>query len=264
MRSTHLPFLCLSPNLSFMNQKYKKRKKGETKNNNTLSSTRAQMSDINKSNFLNSSSRLFNTQIMMSTSYNSANSKRTKHLIQVNKIKVLKQKIRDSCNVLDKKCIHLNSDINKNPIMTESNYINRTSNAIKDVTMKSIKDEITHLGKEIDKKGMFVTISDSKGKVAKGEDPNKMTKIFISENPNNIFNRTLLAEKMNPISVLKFKKKVNNVFNLNLKLDRTKNNKINPYFKFLKAYNREYAYTKKVSEHYNIKTNDKATYLFTL
>ena len=56
----------------------------------------------------------------------------------------------------------------------------------------------------------------------------------------------------------------NNVFNLNLKLDHTKRNVINPYFKFLRAYNREFAYAKKVSEQYNVKTNDKATYLFTL
>ena len=257
MRSTHLPFLNLSANVSFMSTKYKKRK--ENKQNNTLS-TKSPFIDNN----VYSSSRLFNTQIMMSTSYNSANSKRTKHVIQVNKIKILKNKIRDSCNALDKKCIHFNSDINRNPILLESGYINRTANAIKDVTMKSIKDEIANLGKEIDKKGMFVTISDNKGKLVKGEDPNKMTKVFISENPNNIFNRTLLAEKMNPISVLKFKKKVNNVFNLNLKLDHTKRNVINPYFKFLRAYNREFAYAKKVSEQYNVKTNDKATYLFTL
>ena len=261
MRSTHLPFLHLSPNVSFMNTKYKKR--NEKKQNNTHLTTKSPFTEINNTNVY-SSSRLFNTQIMMSTSYNSASSKRTKHLIQVNKIKILKKKIRDSCNDLDKKCIHFNSDINRNPILIESNYINRTANAIKDVTMKSIKDEIANLGKEIDKKGMFVTISDNKGKLVKGEDPNKMTKIFISENPNNIFNRTLLAEKMNPISVLKFKKKVNNVFSLNLKLAQTKKNAINPYFKFLKAYNREFAYAKKVSEQYNVKTNDKATYLFTL
>ena len=54
------------------------------------------------------------------------------------------------------------------------------------------------------------------------------------------------------------------MFNLNLKLDHMKRNVINPYFKFLRAYNREFAYAKKVSEQYNVKTNDKATYLFTL
>ena len=139
MRSTHLPFLNLSANVSFMSTKYKKRK--ENKQNNTLS-TKSPFIDNN----VYSSSRLFNTQIMMSTSYNSANSKRTKHVIQVNKIKILKKKIRDSCNALDKKCIHFNSDINRNPILLESGYINRTANAIKDVTMKSIKDEIANLG----------------------------------------------------------------------------------------------------------------------
>ena len=137
MRSTHLPFLNLSANVSFMSTKYKKRK--ENKQNNTLS-TKPPFIDNN----VYSSSRLFNTQIMMSTSYNSANSKRTKHVIQVNKIKILKKKIRDSCNALDKKCIHFNSDINRNPILLESGYINRTANAIKDVTMKSIKDEIAN------------------------------------------------------------------------------------------------------------------------
>ena len=57
---------------------------------------------------------------------------------------------------------------------------------------------------------------------------------------------------------------MNKDYNLNLRLGSNKVVENEPYLKFLRAYNREFAYAKRFSEQYNIKTNNKATYLVTL
>ena len=260
MQRTHLPLLSLTRN---------KHSAINNKQNSSIQNSFVTISHYNYS-FVKqpASSKLFATQIpqtTISSFHNTLTSfNKTRLIRRINKRKVLKTKIKESCNDIDKNCIVLNNNMNSNPLLVDNNYINYTSKPIKDVTMTSLKEEISTLGKEIDKKGVFVTISDSSNKVSKGEDPNKLTKIFVSENPNNIFNRTTLAEKMNPLSVLKFRKKMNKDYNLNLRLGNTKVVENEPYLKFLRAYNREFAYAKRFSEQYNIKTNDKATYLITL
>lgn len=177
------------------------------------------------------------------------------------KINQLKHKIKLSCDVIDRKCLTLNSNMNLNPIfVNQSTYYAKDT---KDITMTNIKDDISSLGKEINKKGFFVTISEKS--VSKGDDPNKMSKIFISENKNNIFSRAKLAEKINPSSVLKFRTKLNKEYKFNINLSKKKQKQSQePYTKFLIAYNREYKYAKKMEEKYSVKTNSKASYLFTL
>lgn len=260
MKRMHLPLLSLTRN-----------RQGplHSKPNSSIQTSFVTLSHYNNSFVKQTpSSNLFATQIPQSTISSFHNTitsfNKTRLIKKINKRKMLKTKIKESCNDIDKKCIVLNNNMNNNPLLVDNNYINYTSKPIKDVTMISLKEEISTLGKEIDKKGVFVTISDPSNKVSKGEDPNKLMKIFVSENPNNIFNRTTLAEKMNPLSVLKFKKKMNKDYNLNLRLGTNKVVENEPYLKFLRAYNREFAYAKRFSEQYNIKTNNKATYLVTL
>ena len=201
--------------------------------------------------------KFFNTQI---SKFNLMKNYKDFILRRKSKINQLKHTIKLSCDVIDRRCLTLNSNINLNPIfLNQTSYYSKDP---KDITMTNIKEEISSLGKEINKKGFFVTISEKN--VSKGDDPNKMSKIFISENKNNIFSRAKLAEKMNPSSVLKFKTKLNKEYKLNINLKKKKVQEQEPYRKFLIAYNKEYKYAKQMEEKYSVKTNSKASYLFTL
>ena len=201
--------------------------------------------------------KFFNTQI---SKFNLMKNYKDFILRRKSKINQLKHTIKLSCDVIDRRCLTLNSNITLNPIfLNQTSYYSKDP---KDITMTNIKEEISSLGKEINKKGFFVTISEKN--VSKGDDPNKMSKIFISENKNNIFSRAKLAEKMNPSSVLKFKTKLNKEYKLNINLKKKKVQEQEPYRKFLIAYNKEYKYAKQMEEKYSVKTNSKASYLFTL
>ena len=283
MKKKELPKLSLSPNSSqleesksFLHKRFSLPKKKSRANTKSLF-TLTPIMNYNRLAVHNHSTnkRLFKTQnynstissfsITKSTSFNLTKRKIDSNDLKTNKIRLLKRKIKDSCQDIDKNCLTLNSNMYNNPIFIDNGHSNFTfTKQSNDITMKSIKDEISSLGKEINKKGFFITISDPNKPKKKNEDPNKLSKIFISENPNNIFNRTSLAEKMNPCSVLKFRNKMNKDFNLNLRTKTIKKEEKQPYVSFLRAYNREIVYAKHIGEQYNIKTNDKACYLFTL
>ena len=211
-----------------------------------------------QSSFYGKNHKFFNTQI---NHFNLMKNYKNFILRRKSKINQLKHTIKLSCDVIDRRCLTLNSNMSLNPIfLNQTSYYSKEP---KDITMTNIKEEISLLGKEINKKGFFVTISEKN--VSKGDDPNKMSKIFISENKNNIFSRAKLAEKMNPSSVLKFRSKINKEYKLNINLKKKKDSKEQePYRKFLIAYNKEYKYAKQLEEKYSVKTNSKASYLFTL
>lgn len=283
MKEKELPRLSLSPNrpkheeiYSFSHKRLSLPKKTSRANTKSLFTLTPILNYNNLAlNTHSTNKRLFKTQIChsgissfstsKSTSFNLFKRKINSNNLRTNKMRLLKRKIKDSCQDIDNNCLTLNSNICNNPIFIDNGpssfSFNRQSN---DITMKSIKDEISSLGKEINKKGFFITISDPNNPKQKNEDPNKLSKVFISENPNNIFNKTSLAEKMNPCSVLKFRNKMNKDFNLNLRTKTVKKVEKQPYVSFLRAYNREIVYAKHIGEQYKIKTNDKACYLFTL
>lgn len=215
-------------------------------------------------------STLFHTQISHKPLTASSNKKPIPVLSRNSKhcpLYLYKRQLKNKLNIDDSliqitnQNNRLKTSINSNPYISFSFKDYLKNSRTLDPTITTIKGEIKSLGKEIDKKGMFLTISKNNSNI---NDTKAYTKIFVSENNDNIYSKTKQADLLNPLSVLKFKKRFEKEYNINqrkIKLIRDDNR---AHSKFLQAYNQEVHLKKRIEKMYKIKSNERAHYITSL